>query len=77
MEPLPTTLSPAVRALRRWGLLCVRLLILGGVAWLLLQLPLPALYEWLPLKNVLVAVGSVLVGGKMLYDTLFYDHFQP
>lgn len=77
MEPLPATLTPTARALRRWGLLCVRLLILAGVAWVLLQLPLPILYEWLPLKNVVVAVGSVLIGGKMLYDTLFYDHFQP
>ena len=70
-EPQP--LHPALR----WLVLGLDLAVIGLVAWILMQLPLPVFEGWLPAKNVAVAVGAVMAGGKSLYDTLFYDRFWP
>lgn len=57
--------------------LAVRLAAVGLGVWIVLRTPMPVLDDWLPVKNVAaVAVGLVLAG-KALYDTLFYDRFSP
>jgi hypothetical protein len=64
------------RAARLIWLVCRPALVGGGV-WLVLQLPLPLLDDWLPIKNVAAAALAVGSAGACLYNTLFYDHFRP
>jgi hypothetical protein len=47
------------------------------VLWALSLLPSPT--EALPLgiKNGLLGIAGVLYFGKVLYDTLFFDHYRP
>jgi hypothetical protein len=47
------------------------------VAWALTLLPSPTEALPLRLKNGLVGIGMVLFLGKTLYDTLFFDRYQP
>ena len=56
--------------------LFVRLSAITLAAAIATRLPLPILDEWLPAKNVVVAVLAVLLIGKCLYDTFFYDRFR-
>ena len=58
-------------------LLLLRLLLVFGAAFLAVLIPLPSLDELFPLKNVLISLAAVIAAGKLLYDTLFFDHFQP
>ena len=60
----------------RLSTLLLRLLLVFGAAWLAVQIPLPSLDELFPLKNLLISLAAVITAGKLLYDTLFYDHFQ-
>lgn len=53
----------------------VQLALIGTAAWFAAQIPLPLLDNWLPVKNVLIAIAAVTTGGKCLIDTLFYDRF--
>lgn len=78
MAALPTdeSVRPEKRWLR-WALLLVRLAQILLVAYLLRWLSFPLLEEWMPVKNFLVAVGTVVLIGKTLFDTFFYDHFTP
>ena len=46
-------------------------------AWTLALLPSPTAAIPLRLKNGLVGVFAVLLIGKTLFDTLFYDRYQP
>jgi hypothetical protein len=55
--------------------LLVRLALAGLVAGLLLVVPVPELLAGLTLP--LAVTGLVCAMGKALYDTLFYDHYQP
>jgi hypothetical protein len=71
-----TPASPPSAALR-WTLLGVRVLGIAAGAAVLGRIPLPLLDEWLPVKNVVIAVAAVALMGKCLYDTLFYDRFWP
>ncbi len=62
----------------RWRrLLRASLLVLvGGGVLLLIPLPmLPA--SVLTYRQALVVFGVVVALGKLLYDTLFYDHYWP
>lgn len=54
-----------------------RLSLLILFAWVLMLLPSPTEAVPLRLKNGLVGVFAVLGLGKILYDTLFYDRYQP
>lgn len=54
-----------------------RMSIVVIVAWALTLLPSPTEALPLRLKNGLVGIGMVLFLGKTLYDTLFYDRYQP
>ncbi len=74
---LPDEQPRTLRIARWWGRLLLRLAAIAAGAALALQIPLPALEAWLPLRNVLVAVVTVGLMGKALYDTLFYDRFWP
>ena len=55
---------------KRWVLILAG----GQIAQLL---PLPLLEDWLPVKHILIAVVTVILMGKTLFDTLFYDRFVP
>jgi hypothetical protein len=46
-------------------------------AWILALLPSPSEAVPLRLKNGLVGICAVLMVGKTLYDTLFYDRYRP
>lgn len=81
MEP-GTRLDQPVRraarsAWRRWGLALLRIGLIAAGASVLMRVPLPVLEDWLPVKNVVIAVAAVGLIGKTLFDTLFYDHFWP
>ena len=54
-----------------------KLSVLLAVAWLLILLPGPVGALSFEMKNGMVVVITVLYAGKLLYDTLFYDHFVP
>ena len=38
---------------------------------------LPIIGDYLPLKNVIVCLAAVILIGKTVLDTLFYDHYRP
>ena len=47
------------------------------IAWGLVLLPSPAGVASLLVKDGIVVIGAVFYTGKLLYDTLFYDHYRP
>ncbi|MCS6829242.1 MAG: hypothetical protein RMM08_08560 [Armatimonadota bacterium] len=66
------TTAPRWRRLLRASLV---VLAIGGV---LLFIPLPMLpASVLTYRQALVVFGIVVALGKLLYDTLFYDHYWP
>jgi hypothetical protein len=73
-EPNRWTLDPE---LERWLLALSQLAIIGLSAAILVKLRLPIIDDWMPLKQVVVAVASVILAGKCLFDTLFFDRRQP
>ncbi len=78
--PLEEEIAPDLRPespLVRWLLLLQRLLIIGMCAWIALNLPMPFLTEWLPVKNIVVAISAIVASGKALVDTLFFDRYWP
>ncbi len=54
-----------------------RLCVLIIVFWALALLPSPTDDVPLRLKNGLVGLLAILFLGKLLYDTLFFDRYQP
>jgi hypothetical protein len=73
-EPERRTLHPE---LERWLLALSELAIIGLSALLLSKLTLPFVEDWAPVKQVVIAVTSVILSGKCLFDTLFFDRRQP
>ena len=63
--------------LHRLLLLPLQLMAIALAAWISSQVPLPVLDAWLPVKNVVVAGTAIVLSGKCLYDTLFFDRFWP
>ena len=62
---------------RRWGRLLYQLSLYAIFAALLMALPdfaLDALHTW---KNPIVVFVLICCIGKLLLDTLFYEHYQP
>jgi hypothetical protein len=59
----------------RCVLLLIRLTQIMVVAWLAMELPLPFIIRGLNLKGPVVALAAVILIGKTVYDTLFYDHY--
>ena len=79
MSSLPPTEAERPRLhpmLERWLLALTRIAVNFLVAALLMRLPLPIVEDWLAIKDVLVAVTAVILSGKCLFDTFFYDHFR-
>lgn len=60
----------------RWILLLLRLTQIILVAWIAMVLPMPAIEQWLPLKGPLVSLAAVILIGKAIYDTLFYERYR-
>jgi hypothetical protein len=54
-----------------------KLSVLLAIAWLLILLPGPVGALSFEMKNGMVVVITVLYAGKLLYDTLFFDHYVP
>jgi hypothetical protein len=81
--PEPTTApGPALPAAPaswwdRLLLLAQRWVLIVAGAQVAQRLPLPLLEEWLPIKHIVIAVVTVILMGKTLFDTLFYDRFVP
>ncbi len=61
----------------RLSRLLTRLMMVAGLAWIGYRIPLPVVENWLPFRDVLVAVATVIATGKLLFDTLFYDRYLP
>jgi hypothetical protein len=62
----------------RWRKLLRASLLVLAVGALLLFIPLPMLpASVLTYRQALVVLGVVVALGKLLYDTLFYDHYWP
>ena len=60
---------------KRLGLLFVRLAVVCLGAALLMALPESPADDVLRYKNAVVAFVSVILMGKMLFDTFFYERF--
>jgi hypothetical protein len=76
VEPV-TIARPRASLAARLLLLAVRLgLVLAG-AWAAQRVPLPLLEDGISFKAPLIAIATVILGGKVAYDTLFYDRFRP
>jgi hypothetical protein len=59
---------------KRLGALCTRLaavFIVAGILWLV---PDPAFGTVLPYKSAVVCFAVVVLTGKALFDTFFFDH---
>lgn len=83
MEPAPILPEspPAPPARASWWdrlyLLAQRWVLIMAGAQIAQALPLPIVEDWLPAKHILIAVATVILMGKTLFDTLFYDRFVP
>lgn len=83
MEPAPTLPESPPAPPARWSwwdrlfLLAKRWVLIVVGAQIAQSLPLPLLEDWLPVKHILIAVVTVMLMGKALFDTLFYDRFVP
>jgi hypothetical protein len=51
--------------------------VLLAVAWAMVLVPGPVGALSYDMKNGAVVIATVLYLGKLLYDTLFYDHYVP
>jgi hypothetical protein len=64
-----------MRWAKRLGILFVRLMVLGVGAALLISLPDMPSDDVLRYKNAIVTLVSLILSGKMLFDTFFYERF--
>lgn len=63
---------------RRWRNLLRGVVLTLATGAFLLFIPLPMLpASVLGYRQALVVFGVVIALGKLLYDTLFYDHYWP
>lgn len=65
---------------RQWRSLAIRVVIAALLAWILATVPLPQLapQTWVAFVQVPVVVFFLICYiGKLLIDTLFYDHYKP
>jgi hypothetical protein len=54
----------------------IRLLILSAVIGAIALVPMPVGNEILAIRDAVMTTTVVFGIGKILYDTLFYDHFR-
>ncbi|MGC8668928.1 MAG: hypothetical protein ACP5VE_12515 [Chthonomonadales bacterium] len=57
--------------------LLIRLVWLAGILVLLALAPVPSDAAPVGARHAVVAFAAVAGVGKILYDTLFYDHYWP
>jgi uncharacterized integral membrane protein len=77
-EDLPPRKLAIMRG--RWRSLIVRAVIASLVAWVLASVPVPVVPSdlWVAYVQVpLVIFVLICYIGKLLIDTLFYDHYRP
>ncbi len=69
---------PKVFASHLWRVLS-RALVATALLWIVLSIPLPAYgFQLLYTLRVPIAIFLFIVYiGKLLYDTLFFDHYRP
>lgn len=60
---------------QRLGMLALRLSVTAGCAALLIALPDPSPDDTLRFKNAIVVLVAIVVAGKQLFDTFFYDRY--
>ena len=65
-----------MRLSKRLGILGLRLAAVGAGAVLLIALPEMPADDILRYKNAIVVLVSLIIMGKMLYDTLFFERYQ-
>lgn len=72
--------SPITRPVsRRWRSLLVRIVIALLIAWVLATVPLPRIstQTWVAYVQVPIVIFLLICYlGKLLIDTLFYDHYN-
>jgi hypothetical protein len=54
-----------------------KLSVLLAISWCASMLPSPVRSLSFEMKNGAVLIAAVLYTGKLLYDTLFFDHYLP
>ena len=69
--PPPWTFASALEKLLR------RVAIIAVAAAILLRLPLPIFDDYLALRDVIIVATAVILTGKSVFDTLFYDRYWP
>ncbi len=65
---------------KHWRILILRVTIATIVAWIIATVPIPqvAPYLWFAYFQVPIAIFVLICYlGKLLIDTLFYDHYHP
>jgi hypothetical protein len=65
--------------LRKFWYVAVRVLVATAIAVIIMFLPPPQRFPaWLDqLQQPIVAFVLICYIGKLLYDTLFFDHYRP
>ncbi len=76
-EAEPESLPPAWTLASALEKLLRRAAIIAVAAAFLLRLPLPVFEEYLALRDVIIVAAAVILIGKSVFDTFFYDRFWP
>lgn len=63
----------------RWAWFGIRVVLVTLLALVLIYVPLPVVVAQLigSIRVPAVVILAVCYVGKLLYDTLFYDHYRP
>lgn len=69
--PPAWTLASALEKLLR------QVAIIAVAAAVLMRLPLPIFDEYLALRDVIIVATAVILTGKSVFDTFFYDRYWP
>jgi hypothetical protein len=70
VPPAWTLVSALEKLLRQVAIIAV-------AAAILLRLPLPIFDEYLALRDVIIVAAAIMLMGKAVFDTLFYDRYWP
>jgi hypothetical protein len=65
---------------RRWRQLVLRASIACAIAWIIATMPIPRIgaATWIPFVLVPTVIFLLICYiGKLLIDTLFYNHYEP
>jgi hypothetical protein len=70
LPPAWTLASALEKLLRQVALIAV-------AAAVLMRLPLPIFDDYLALRDVIIVATAVILIGKSVFDTFFYDRYWP